>query len=94
MAFGFFKGDDFDNFQLLCRTTEYYDKLPNKKNSDKIILKILNEDEKMLLELASLAPLYVSLSHENAIKDSESIFHREFWKHVDQIKSESSHVFN
>lgn len=83
IAFGYFDGNDFDDYELLCKSVQCYTKLPTKKPSDKLIMKIARKTTKLMLALAFAGPLFVSLNLDDAKKECSMIFDREFYAHKD-----------
>lgn len=84
LAYGYFKGDDFDNFKLICKTTECYEKYKDKENGDKLIMKIALESQ-LPLALSPLGPIHLSLTPEDAAEESAKIFDEDFESHQDVI---------
>lgn len=84
MASGFFDGSDFDNYKLICKSTESYEKYEQKKNTDKLILKISYNNDRLTLALAAVGPLHVSLDAEDGEQECSKIFNEHFFALVDE----------
>ena len=90
MAFGYFEGNSFDDLTLLCKTSECYEKFEDKKNTDKLIMKISYHSEQLILSLSVLGPEHLSLSTEDGHEECEKVFDSNFYEHKDEISKETS----
>lgn len=78
-AFGFFEGENFEDFSLVCKTVEMYEKLPTKSGNEKIILKVARKTSKLLLSLMPLYPVHVSLNVKEGEEECSIIFNDNFY---------------
>lgn len=83
LTFGYFDGNEFDNFKLICKTTECYEKIPKKKGSDKLIMKLARKTSNLMMALSTLGPLHVSLTFEDAREECSIVFNEDFDLHKD-----------
>lgn len=86
LALGYFTGDDFESYKLICKITEFYEKYQDKDGNDKLILKIAYESQ-LPLALSPFGPLYLSLTPEDGAEDSAKIFNEKFEIHQDAIET-------
>lgn len=86
IAFGYFRGSNFDDYQLVCKTTKCYEKCFDKKDGDRLILKILY-GSKLVIELAPLSPIHISLNPDDGEEECAKIFDDKFenYKDVEEI---------
>lgn len=87
LAFGFYTGDDLEDCQLVCKTTDKYEQ-GSKQDSDKIVMKIAKRTSHLLLALTTLDPLYVSHNTDEGVKECAKIFDENFEAHDDYEEAE------
>lgn len=88
LAFGFYTGDDLEECQLICKSTEKYEQGP-KQDSDKIIMKVAKRTSHLLLALTTLDPMYVSHNTNEGVKECAKIFNESFEAHEDFEEAEN-----
>lgn len=71
--FGFFSGDDFDNYELICPTEESF-KETKQTGNEKLITKIAKKTSLLALNLVELGPLYVSQNPTDAKEECLNLF--------------------
>lgn len=83
LAFGFFEGENFDDYKLICKTIECYEHQPKKKGNDKLIMNIARKTSQLMLALSTMGPIHVSLTHDDAREECSKVFNEEFDTHKD-----------
>lgn len=78
LTFGYFEGNEFENLKLICKATEFYEKYPKKKGSDKLIMKLAKKTSQLTLALSSLGPIHVSLTFDDAREECSMVFNEDF----------------
>lgn len=84
MAFGFFSGDNCDNYKLLCKSPECYAKYQKQQSTDLIIMKITATSQ-LPLALSPFGPIHLSLTPEDGAEECLKIFNEVFEAHQDVI---------
>lgn len=83
LAFGFFEGNNFDDFKLICKKTECYENYSKKRGADKLIMKLSKKTSEMVLALAPFGLLHISLTQEDAKDECSKVFNEEFDSYKD-----------
>lgn len=86
LDYGFFTDDNQDNFELICKTSEKYEQLPNNDN-DKIIMKVAKRTSHFTLALTTMNPLYVSHNVVEGERECSEIFNENFYATQDVIEA-------
>ncbi|CAO1419153.1 unnamed protein product [Diamesa serratosioi] len=74
---GYFKGDNLEDSQLICKTTKKYEQIDQSSN-DQLILKVSKKTSHLALALTTMNPTYVSLNTVDGEKECAMIFNHEF----------------
>lgn len=89
LAHGFFTSEKFDNCELICKTLQKYEELPQNE-SDRIFLKVAMETDSMELALSTMNPVYVSYNTAKGSKECQLIFNEDFNEAEDVMKKDES----
>ncbi|XP_070502910.1 uncharacterized protein [Chironomus tepperi] len=76
LNYGFFEGEDFDNFTQLCNSVESFEEL-EPTGKEKMILKVSKKTSYLALDLANLNPLYVSHTVSEGQDECSMLFNQE-----------------
>lgn len=87
LEFGFFSGEDVEDYQLICKTTEKYEQ-GEKQDSDMFVMKVAKRTSHLSLALLALDPLYVSHNTSEGAKECSAIFNENFYAH-DDVEAET-----
>jgi len=76
LNYGFFEGEDFDNFIPVCKSVESFEDL-EPKGKEKMILKVSKKTSHLALDLVTLNPLYVSQTVCEGQEECSMLFKKE-----------------
>ncbi|KAL7023461.1 hypothetical protein ACKWTF_012622 [Chironomus riparius] len=76
LDYGFYEGEDFDDFIQICKSVESFDKL-ELTGREKMILKVSKKTSHLALDLANLSPLYVSHNVSEGQEECSMLFKEE-----------------
>jgi thioredoxin domain-containing protein 3 len=87
LTYGFFNDDNQNSFELICKTSEKYEQLPNNED-DKIIMKVAKRTSHLALALTEMNPLYVSHNVVEGERECSEIFNEDFYASEDVIETD------
>lgn len=73
LNYGFYEGEDFDNFKEICKSVENFDEL-EPTGKEKMILKVSKKTSHLALDLVNLNPLYVSHNVTEGQEECSMVF--------------------
>lgn len=78
LAFGFFTSEDFKTTKLICKTLKCYEKFADKKESDRLLMKVALRTDNFSLALTTMHIVYVSQNPVAGAKECGIVFNEEF----------------
>lgn len=84
LEFGYFKGDQLEDYKLICKTIKKYEQIDQSSN-DQLILKVSKKTSHLALALTTMSPTYVSMNTIEGAKECAMLFNSEFKETQDKF---------